>query len=89
MAALSSIAMGVMAAAAAASAGMAASQAMEGTPDAPDMPEAPPPPAPTPEMELPDPLNPVKKKQKQATLLKSSRGGSADTILSDSLKLGG
>lgn len=90
MPALSSIAMATAAAAALAGTGMAVSQAMEGPPSVPDMPDVPaaPTPATTPELEMPDPGDVRKKKQKQATILKGMSGGSGDTVLSD-MKLGG
>ncbi len=90
MAALSTIALATAAAAAAAGTGLAVHQAVEGPPDM-DTPDVPPPPAITPDLEMPDPLDPVKRKQKQASILKSVKGGSADTILSggSGFKLGG
>ena len=61
-------------------------------PGAPEMPEIPE--APTaskaPELEMPDLGDPVKKKMKQATILKGAQGGAAGTILSGGgLGLGG
>lgn len=57
-------------------------------PDMPDMPAPPTPAAATPELEMPDPGDIRKKKQKQATILKGMSGGFGDTVLSD-MKLGG
>ncbi len=70
---------------------LAAEQAFNAlSPATPDMPDAPPPPVPEAATEMPDPDNPVKKKQKQASILKSVKGGSGDTILSGgAFKLGG